>query len=130
MKNEALSELLESLKDEVMNWELDENPLANVELIRRGLHLTAMDILLAELFEPGGYESYAKLPNRVLLPEADYRLVRRALDVYVQWFKSLNIPRLEGSLLGTQPITADNAENELVRELLSAYEDASASTGF
>lgn len=112
MKNQALCELLEALKDEVDGWELEGDP-ADPALIRHGLYLTAMDILLAEMFEPGGYESYCKLPDRIKLPEDDYYDFRRALNIYVEWFKSLNLKRLTREQADATPIET----NETIREI-------------
>ncbi|MBI3555068.1 MAG: hypothetical protein HY074_02240 [Deltaproteobacteria bacterium] len=94
MKIAGLSELLESLKEEVEGWELaklppeQDSPEAS-ELLKRGLYLTAMDIVYAEMKHPGGYESYARLPDRVLLPETEYREFRANLMPYILWLKSL-----------------------------------------
>ena len=94
MKIAGLSELLEGLKEEVEGWELaklppeQDTPEASA-LLKRGLYLTAMDIVYAEMKPPGGYESYSRLPDRVLLPEPEYREFRSNLEPYVLWFKSL-----------------------------------------
>lgn len=88
MKIEGLSELLDSLKEEVDAWPLDPMP-ENEALIRRGIQLSAMDILLAEMTAPGGFESYVALSERVKLSEDEYSRWRKQLDPFVRWFQSL-----------------------------------------
>lgn len=93
MKIEGLSTLLECLREEVDSWELDPPP-QDPRLIRYGLYLTAMDILLAEIKAPGGYESYIALQTEGRLPEADYDMFRSQLAPFIEWFTQLYFKRV------------------------------------
>ncbi len=125
MKIAGLSELLEGLKEEVEGWELaklppeQDTPEASA-LLKRGLYLTAMDIVYAEMKQPGGYESYSRLPDRVLLPETEYREFRANLAPYILWFKSLLLKYVAGatteasaSTAGKDPLLTSGAQAEV-----------------
>lgn len=117
MKIEGLSELLESVKEEVETWTLDPMP-DNPEQIRRGLYLTALDILLAETREPGGYESYSHLPDRVILPRQEYEMFRQQLYPYIALFMQMWLTRtLDPEVLSppsdNSPIDSSHVESFL-----------------
>ncbi|MBI3542557.1 MAG: hypothetical protein HY075_04705 [Deltaproteobacteria bacterium] len=120
-KIEGLTELLENLKEEVESWQLDgadATPESTEEstLIRRGLYLTAMDVLYADMRrQPGqtSYDAYSLLPDRILLPEEEFNRMRHHLEPFVKWFRSLLLAHATRSTAD-----ANASEDELICALL------------
>lgn len=96
--NDSLSSLLESLRDEVGQWELappgEAAESVDPETIRYGLYLMCMDILLCETADRGGYAAYAELPIPARLSAGDYKAFRKQLEPYILWLDRLNVKRV------------------------------------
>lgn len=122
--NDTLSSLLDCLKDEIARWELapSDDPVAQAkeeERIRYGLYLIAMDVLLCETAERGGYAAYAAMPATAKLDEADYNAFKVQLVPFILWLDRLNIKRVVE--LKDSGLTVAQAEAEANFEEQTAF---------